>query len=60
MPQIDFKAMNENSAKISREFFVFRESSPEMQQLLTILDEEAEIFSNDEIEQLVREVIFEG
>lgn len=60
MPQMDFKAINENFAKSSREFFVCRESSPEMQKLLTILDTEAEIFSKDEIEQLVREVILEG
>lgn len=60
MPQIDFKVMNENAVKISREFFVCRESSPEMQKLLTILSAEAEIFSNDEIEQLVRDVILEG
>jgi hypothetical protein len=60
MPQVDFKSINENSAKISREFFVCRKSFPDMQQLLTILGTEAEIFSNDEIEQLVREVILEG
>jgi hypothetical protein len=60
MPQVDFKAINENSAKISKEFFICRESSPEMQKLQTILGAEAEIFGNDEIEQLVREVILEG
>lgn len=60
MPQIDFKVVNENAARISREFFVCRESSPETQKLFTILSAEAEIFSNDEIEQLVKEVILEG
>lgn len=60
MPQVDIKAINEASAQISRDFFVYRESSPEMHKLLTILGAEAEIFGNDEIEQLVREVILEG
>lgn len=60
MPQIDSRAINENSAKISREFFVCLDSSPEFKKLLTVIGEEAEIFSNNEIEQLVREVILEG
>jgi uncharacterized protein DUF4238 len=60
IPQIDFKAINENFAKSSREFFVYREPSPETQRLFTILSTEAEIFSKDEIEQLVKEVILEG
>ena len=60
MPQVDFTSINENSAKISREFFICREASRETQKLQTILGAEAEIFGNDEIEQLVREVIHES
>jgi hypothetical protein len=60
MPRIDFKSINENFAKYSRDFFVSRESSSEMLKLLAILGTEAEILSKDEIEQLVREVILEG
>jgi hypothetical protein len=59
-PQVDVQAINEASAKISRDFFVCHESSAEMYKLLTILGAEAEIFGNDEIAQLVREVILEG
>ena len=59
-PQVDFKTLNENVAKSSRDFFVCRESSPEMHKLLGVLGTEAEILSEDEIEQLVREVILEG
>lgn len=60
MPEVNFKVVNENSAKISRDFFVCREYSTEMQKLQTVLGTEAEILSKDEIEQLIREVIHEG
>lgn len=60
VPQIDFQAINENFVKCSRDFFVSRESSSELQKLLTVLGTEAEILSKAEIEQIIREVILEG
>jgi hypothetical protein len=60
MPQVDFNTINESIAKHSREFFVCCESSPKMEELSNLLGAEAEMFSNEEIERLVREVITEG
>ncbi len=60
MPQIDFRAIKENTVKNSREFFVCSEVSTEMQRLHSVLGLEAEIFRKDEIQQLVKEVILEG
>lgn len=60
MPQVDFSIINEGFAKFSREFFVCRESSSEMQKLLLVIGTEAEILSQEEIEELIREIILEG
>ena len=59
LPQVDFNAINETSAKISRYFFLCRESSSKMHRLLTVLGTEAEILSNNEIGNIVREIILE-
>lgn len=59
-PKVDLKFINEGFAKNSREFFVSRESSEEMNDLQSIIGTEANIFSKAEIEQLVREVINES
>ena len=56
MPEVNVKFLNEISAKISREFFICRESSAEMQELLPTIGTEAEILSDDEIEQLLKEI----
>lgn len=59
-PRVDFRTINEHVAKCSRDFFVCRESSPEGRRLLGLLGAEAEILSEEEIEQIVKEIIHEG
>lgn len=59
-PVIDFRHLNEKFAKCSRDYFICRESTSEIGNLQAFLGVEAEIFSKEEILQIVKEVIEEG
>lgn len=60
LPQVDFKAINEAIAKCSREFFICyisSEFSPDVAYLHSLIGEEPEIISQEELEQIYRESI---
>lgn len=59
LPQIDFTAINEAIAKCSRDYFVCSMSSPDMAHLASLLGEESQMFSQEEMEKVVTDVIEE-
>jgi len=58
-PQIDFNAINEAVARCSRDFFVCSISSSYQARLLSLLGDEAEMITKDEMEQVITELITE-
>jgi len=60
VPEIDFKAINEAYAKCSRDYFVSSKSSPEMAALASRIGEEAEVITNEELEEIIKETFAEG
>jgi hypothetical protein len=55
-PDIDFKVINEAVAKCSRDFFVCSESSIDMESLHSLIGEDSEIISKEELEQIVKDI----
>ncbi len=58
-PEIDVTSINEAMAKCSRDFFVCSESSPEMNRLAALLGEEAQMLTDEEMNQVITELITE-
>jgi len=59
LPRIDFGEINKTFAKCSREFFVCGENSEGVEILLQSIGAEAEIISQEELRQLIKEIILE-
>jgi hypothetical protein len=57
---LDFGEINKRLAKCGREFFVCSESSEDIRSLLPSIGTEAEIISQEELRQIVREIILEA
>ncbi len=60
LPSINPGALNEVSAKISREYFVTKERSPEMSRLQTLIGTDSEFLTKAELQQIMNEVIEES
>ena len=60
VPEIDFKAINDAFARCSRDYFVSSKSSPEIVSLSLRIGEEADLISNEELEEIVRESLAKG
>ena len=59
-PELNFSTINEYFASYSRDFFVCRELSEEKLELLQILGTNAQIFSESELQLMIKEVIAES
>jgi hypothetical protein len=59
IPTVNFTGVNESIAKCSRDYFVCSTHSPETVRLSTIIGEESEMITKEEMTQLVTEVINE-
>lgn len=59
VPEVDFVAINEAVAKCSRDFFVSSTSSPNMVRLASMLGQESDMMTKDEMETVISELINE-
>jgi hypothetical protein len=57
MPRIDIRALNENVARCSYEYFVCAEASEDHSRLAASIGESSGILSKDELDQLLGEII---
>lgn len=60
IPELDFKAINKSFASYSRDFFVCRHLSEEVAVLLKFLGKDSQVFSESELQVMIREVISES
>jgi hypothetical protein len=60
LPAVDFEAINEAFATYSRDYFVSAESSPKMASLASRIGQEADMISNEELEQILKKTFTKG
>ncbi len=58
-PRVDFVAINEAVTKCSRDFFVCSTPSPEMARLASMLGQESDMITKEEMEKVITEVTTE-
>jgi Protein of unknown function (DUF4238) len=60
LPTVDAVELNEASARVSRDYFICKERSPEMNRLQALLGTDSEILTKAEREQIMNEIIDES